>query len=92
MRVLLTGHKGYIGTVMTPMLPAAGEGVVGLDSDVYRRCTYSAGGRIADVRQRRSFHRGYSRVRRQGPSLLAHTCLRRRRWNLVALMPCAGHR
>jgi nucleoside-diphosphate-sugar epimerase len=49
MRVLLTGHKGYIGTVMTPMLLAAGHEVVGLDSDLYRRCTYSAGGRIADV-------------------------------------------
>ena len=26
MRVLVTGHKGYIGTVMTPMLLAAGRG------------------------------------------------------------------
>ena len=49
MRVLLTGHKGYIGTVMTPMLQAAGHEVVGYDSDLYRRCTYPAGGTIADV-------------------------------------------
>ena len=49
MRVLVTGHKGYIGTVMTPLLLEAGHEVVGLDSDLYRRCTYPAGGRIADV-------------------------------------------
>jgi nucleoside-diphosphate-sugar epimerase len=49
MRVLVTGHKGYIGTVMTPMLIAAGHEVVGCDSDLYRRCTYAAGGSIADV-------------------------------------------
>jgi nucleoside-diphosphate-sugar epimerase len=40
MRVLLTGHKGYIGTVMTPMLQQAGHEVVGLDSDLYRNSTY----------------------------------------------------
>jgi nucleoside-diphosphate-sugar epimerase len=40
MRVLLTGHRGYIGTVMTPMLLNAGHEVVGLDSSLYRHCTY----------------------------------------------------
>ena len=49
MRVLVTGHKGYIGTVMTPMLLQAGHEVVGYDSDLYRRCTYPGGGRIAEV-------------------------------------------
>jgi len=49
MRVLVTGHSGYIGTVMTPMLLAAGHEVVGYDSDLYQRCTYPAGGTIADV-------------------------------------------
>lgn len=39
-RVLVTGHNGYIGTVMTPMLQAAGHEVVGLDTDYYRRCTF----------------------------------------------------
>jgi nucleoside-diphosphate-sugar epimerase len=41
MRVLVTGHKGYIGTVMVPMLQAAGHIVVGLDSDLYRMSTYA---------------------------------------------------
>lgn len=40
MRVLVTGHKGYIGTVLTPLLTAAGHEVHGLDSDIFRRCTY----------------------------------------------------
>ena len=42
MRVLVTGHMGYIGTVMVPMLIKAGHNVVGLDSDLYRRCTFGA--------------------------------------------------
>ncbi len=40
MRILVTGHLGYIGTVLTPMLLERGHEVVGLDSDLYRRCTF----------------------------------------------------
>lgn len=40
MRVLVTGHNGYIGTVLTQMLLAADHEVVGLDSDLYERCTF----------------------------------------------------
>lgn len=42
MRVLLTGHKGYIGTILAPMLKGAGHEVVGLDSDIFSRCTFGA--------------------------------------------------
>ncbi|MEO9339262.1 NAD(P)-dependent oxidoreductase [Mesorhizobium sp. SB112] len=49
MKVLLTGHRGYIGSVMTPILLAAGHEVHGVDSDLYERCTYDAGGEIASV-------------------------------------------
>jgi nucleoside-diphosphate-sugar epimerase len=49
MRVLLTGHLGYIGTVLAPMLVKAGHDVVGLDSDLYSNCTYSAGGELLQV-------------------------------------------
>lgn len=49
MRVLVTGHLGYIGTVMVPMLLKAGHEVVGYDSNLYKRCAFSAGGDIADV-------------------------------------------
>lgn len=40
MKVLVTGHKGYIGTVMVPILQREGFDVVGLDTDLYRFCTY----------------------------------------------------
>jgi nucleoside-diphosphate-sugar epimerase len=40
MRILLTGSRGYIGTVMAPMMVAAGHDVVGLDTDLYRRSTF----------------------------------------------------
>src|SRR5215510_11827509 len=49
MRVLLTGNRGYIGTILAPMLVKAGHDVVGMDSDLYSRCTYSAGGKLLDV-------------------------------------------
>ncbi|GAY12200.1 NAD(P)-dependent oxidoreductase [Pseudonocardia sp. N23] len=35
MRVLLTGHLGYLGTLMAPILTDAGHDVVGLDSGLY---------------------------------------------------------
>jgi nucleoside-diphosphate-sugar epimerase len=47
MRVLLTGHRGYIGTILTPMLLAAGHEVVGMDTDLYSRCTF--GDTIPDI-------------------------------------------
>jgi len=47
MRVLLTGHTGYIGSLLTPMLLDAGHEVVGLDTDLFRRCTFT--GELADV-------------------------------------------
>jgi len=40
MRVLLTGHKGYIGAVAAPLLRAAGHDVVGLDTDLYGGCDF----------------------------------------------------
>jgi len=42
MRVLLTGSRGYIGTVMAPMFAAEGHDVVGLDTDLYRRSTFGS--------------------------------------------------
>jgi nucleoside-diphosphate-sugar epimerase len=40
MRVLVTGHNGYVGTIMVPMLVAAGHDVVGLDTDLYEGSTF----------------------------------------------------
>lgn len=49
MKVLVTGHLGYIGTVLTRMLVKAGHEVSGLDSDLYSRCTFAAGGEILTI-------------------------------------------
>lgn len=49
MRVMLTGHRGYVGSVMVPMLKAAGHDVTGFDSDLYERCTFAAGGRLEPI-------------------------------------------
>jgi nucleoside-diphosphate-sugar epimerase len=38
MRVLVTGHDGYIGAVMVPALQRAGHEVVGLDSHLFEGC------------------------------------------------------
>jgi nucleoside-diphosphate-sugar epimerase len=37
---MLTGHKGYIGTRLVPMLLDRGHELTGLDTDYYRQCTF----------------------------------------------------
>ena len=44
MRVLVTGHNGYIGSVLVPMLEHAGHEVSGLDSDLFAPCTFGSNG------------------------------------------------
>jgi nucleoside-diphosphate-sugar epimerase len=40
MRILLTGHKGYIGSVAVSVLRSAGHEVVGFDTDLYEGCDF----------------------------------------------------
>ena len=40
MKILLTGHKGYIGAVAGPILRSAGHEVVGLDTDLFAGCDF----------------------------------------------------
>lgn len=47
MRIMVTGHLGYIGTVMVPLLQAEGHEVTGLDSDFFKECIFI--GKIVDV-------------------------------------------
>ena len=52
MRVLVTGHNGYIGSVLVPMLEQAGHEVVGLDSDLFAACTFGPPtGRVESLRK-----------------------------------------
>jgi nucleoside-diphosphate-sugar epimerase len=37
---LVTGNRGYIGTVAAPLFANHGHELVGLDTDLYERCTY----------------------------------------------------
>ena len=40
MKILLTGHKGYIGAVAAPVLGAAGHEIIGLDTDLFIGCDF----------------------------------------------------
>jgi nucleoside-diphosphate-sugar epimerase len=42
MNVLVTGHHGYIGSVMVGVLKRAGHDVTGLDSDLYEGCDFGS--------------------------------------------------
>lgn len=42
MRVLVTGDRGYIGSLLAPHLVDSGHEVVGLDIDLYRGCDFGA--------------------------------------------------
>jgi nucleoside-diphosphate-sugar epimerase len=46
---MVTGHLGYIGTVMVPMLLGAGHLVLGLDNNLYQGFVFEAGGQISDI-------------------------------------------
>lgn len=39
MKILMTGHNGYIGSVMAPLFQNAGHTVLGLDSNLFEGCT-----------------------------------------------------
>jgi nucleoside-diphosphate-sugar epimerase len=39
-RILITGHEGYIGAVMVPVLLEAGHTVIGLDTGYFHECTF----------------------------------------------------
>jgi nucleoside-diphosphate-sugar epimerase len=61
MRVLVTGHHGYIGSVLAPELREAGHDVTGLDTFFYRGCDFGDPAEFApaldvDVRDVRASH------------------------------------
>lgn len=48
MKVLLTGHNGYVGSVMGRLIENAGHTVIGLDSFFFERCAF--GPSVRDIR------------------------------------------
>jgi nucleoside-diphosphate-sugar epimerase len=52
MRILVTGHNGYIGSVMVPMLVEAGHALVGLDTYLYEACTFDDRGQAVPSMRR----------------------------------------
>lgn len=72
MKVLVTGHLGYIGTVLVPLLLKEGYEVVGLDSDLYRQCTFDAGGEIIDIPAIRKDMRDVERSDLKGVDAVIH--------------------
>jgi nucleoside-diphosphate-sugar epimerase len=51
LRTLVTGHNGYVGSVLVPMLEQAGHEVVGLDSDLFAPCTFGLNGHAVEANQ-----------------------------------------
>jgi nucleoside-diphosphate-sugar epimerase len=68
MRVLMTGHDGYVGAVMVPVLRQAGHEVVGLDNQYFDGCDfgkYEPGIKVikSDIRDLRPEHlKGFEAV------------------------------
>jgi nucleoside-diphosphate-sugar epimerase len=70
MKVLMTGHKGYIGSVMAPMFRHAGHTVVGLDTYLFEGCTF--GEAPLEIPARRLDLRDIERTDLQGFDAIVH--------------------
>ena len=49
MKILVTGHNGYIGQVMVPLLQSAGHEVTGLDTMFFEDCQFDAAPKVAEI-------------------------------------------
>ncbi len=51
MRLLVTGHNGYIGQILVPLLERAGHEVVGLDTYFYEGCQFDPAPPVEAIRR-----------------------------------------
>jgi len=70
MKILLTGHKGYIGAVAGPTLRSNGHEVVGFDTDLYAGCDF--GESALEIPEVRKDIRDLSRADLEGFDALVH--------------------
>jgi nucleoside-diphosphate-sugar epimerase len=70
MKVLLTGHKGYIGAVAGPILQSAGHEVVGLDTNLFANCNF--GDKFDDIPEIRKDLRDVSKADLTGFDAVVH--------------------
>jgi nucleoside-diphosphate-sugar epimerase len=70
MRILLTGHKGYIGAVAGPLLLSAGHAVVGLDTDLFAGCDF--GDTVPEIPEMRKDLRDLTRADLAGFDAVVH--------------------
>jgi nucleoside-diphosphate-sugar epimerase len=70
MKILLTGHKGYIGSVAGPLLQAAGHSVIGLDTDLFADCDF--GPAVAEIPGIRKDVRDLAREDLKGFEAIVH--------------------
>ncbi len=70
MKILLTGHRGYIGSVAAPVLLAAGHEVTGLDADLFTGCDF--GGPTREIPEIRKDLRDVSPADLEGFNAVVH--------------------
>jgi nucleoside-diphosphate-sugar epimerase len=51
LRILVTGHNGYIGSVLVPLLEEADHEVIGLDTDIFAACLFCPNGHTVESLQ-----------------------------------------
>jgi nucleoside-diphosphate-sugar epimerase len=70
MKVLITGHKGYIGAVAGQMFRDAGHEIVGLDTDLFEGCEF--GQPVQEIPEIRKDIRNVSKADLEGFEAVVH--------------------